>query len=109
MKFEVYVQNNGTKILDRVPIMWTLLKQPGNIVVSQSEAGFGNVYPNRKYKTTFEFKDEEFEFDRIFTDTKRKLGKGDYSFVFEVDPRNILREPEATRANNKCDVNFKIE
>ena len=109
MKFEVYVQNNGTKILDRVPIMWTLLKQPGNIVVSQSEAGFGNVYPNRKYKTTFEFKYEEFEFDWIFTDTKRKLGKGDYSFVFEVDPRNILREPEATRANNKCDVNFKIE
>ncbi len=109
MKFEVYVQNNGTKILDRVPIMWTLLKQPGNIVMSQSEAGFGNVYPNRKYKTTFEFKYEEFEFDWIFTDTERKLGKGDYSFVFEVDPRNILREPEATRANNKCDVNFKIE
>lgn len=109
MKFEVYVENNGTKILNRVPIMWTLLKQPGNLVISQNEAGFGNVYPNRKYKTSFEFKYFEAGYVWIFTDTERKLGKGDYTFVFEVDPRNELREPDTTRANNKCDVNFKIE
>ena len=110
MKFEVYAKNDGTKILDRVPIMWTLLKQPGNLVISQSEAGFGNVYPGRMYKTSFEFKYyRETEYYWIYTDSERKLGKGDYTFVFEVDPRNELREPEATRANNKCDVNFKIE
>ncbi len=109
MKFEVYVQNNGTKILNRVPIMWTLLKQPGNLVISQNEAGFGNVYPNRKYKTSFEFKYKESGYVWIIRDTERQLRKGDYTFVFEADPRNELREPEATRANNKCDVNFKIE
>jgi hypothetical protein len=109
MKFEVFIQNNGTKILNRVPVMWTLLKQPVNLVVKQSEAGFGNVYPNRQYKTSFEFKYSEAGYVWIFTDTERKLEKGDYTFVFEVDPRNELREPEASRANNKCDVNFKIE
>ncbi len=109
MKFEVYVQNNGTKILNRVPIMWSLLKQPGNIVVSQSEAGFGNVYPNRKYTTAFEFKYEKAGYKWIFIDREKKLEKGDYTFVFEVDPRNIWREPEATRSNNKCDAAFRIE
>jgi len=45
-KFEVFVENKGTQILNRVPFMWTILKQPLNDVVVQAEAGFGNVYPN---------------------------------------------------------------
>lgn len=109
LKFEVYVKNSGTKILNRVPIIWALLKQPGNVVMEQGEAGFGNVYPERMYTTTFEFKYSSVEHTWIFVDREKKLEKGDYSFVFEADPRNELRESEVTRANNKCEINVKIE
>jgi len=109
MKFEVYVQNNGTEIVNRVPVMWALLQQPGNIVVQQHEAGFGNVYPGRMYKTSFEFKFKEAGWTWAIVDRERKLKKGNYSFVFEVDPRNELRESEKARADNKVEVTFKID
>lgn len=109
MKFEVYVQNNGTEILNRVPIMWALHQQPGNIVIEQHEAGFGNVYPERRYKTTFEFKYKQTGWTWAIVDRDRKLKKGRYSFVFEVDPRKELGEPQGTRNDNKIEVSFEIK
>lgn len=109
MKFEVYVQNNGTEIINRVPIMWALLQQPGNIVIEQHEAGFGNVYPERRYKTSFEFKYKEAGWTWAIVDRDRKLKKGRFSFVFEVDPRKELQEPQGTRTDNKIEVSFEIK
>lgn len=109
MKFEVYVQNNGTEIVNRVPVMWALLQQPGNIVVQQHEAGFGNVYPGRMYKTSFEFKFKEAGWTWAIVGRERKLKKGSYSFVFEVDPRNELRESGEARSDNKVEVTFRID
>jgi hypothetical protein len=109
MKFEVYVQNNGTEIINRVPVMWALLQQPGNIVVQQHEAGFGNVYPERRYKTSFEFKYSQAGWTWAIIDRERKLKKGRFTFVFEVDPRKELQEPAATRGDNKIEVNFEIK
>ena len=111
IRFEVFVENKGrgTKILSRVPFMWTMLKQPRNIVILQHEAGFGDVYPNRRYTTTFKYNIKKIKAYPGYVGKERKLKKGDYSFVFEVDPRNELREPEWTRKNNKCEVNFKIK
>jgi hypothetical protein len=109
MKFTVFVQNNGRSILNRVPFMWTILKQPLNDVVLQGEAGFGNVYPNRRYSTTFEFNYKKYARAWFLEKQKREFKKGDYRFVFEVDPRNELAEPEWARENNKCEVSFKIE
>jgi len=109
IKFTVFVNNKGRKILNRVPFMWTILKQPLNEVVLQEEAGFGNVHPNRRYTTTFKF-DIRKKIRVPFYDLKnKKWKKGDYSFIFEMDPKNELGEPEWARENNKCEVNFKIK
>jgi hypothetical protein len=109
MRFEVYVQNNGTEILNRVPVMWALHQQPGNLVIEQHEAGFGNVYPGRMYKTVFEFKYRQFGWTWVFTGDERNLKKGRHTFVFEVDPRNELHESAEARADNKIEVTFEIE
>jgi hypothetical protein len=109
MKFEVYVQNNGSQIINRVPVMWALLQQPGNLVIQQHEAGFGNVYPGRMYKTSFEFKYKEAGWTWAIIDRDRKLKKGRYSFVFEVDPRKELQEPGGAREDNKIEVSFEIK
>ena len=109
MKFTVFVQNNGTTILNRVPFMWTILKQPLSDVVLQGEAGFGNVYPNRRYSTTFKFNYKKYARAWFLEKRKREFKKGDYRFVFEVDPRNELHEPEWARENNKCEATFSIE
>ena len=93
--------------------MWSMLRQPLNEVVLQEEAGFGNVYPNRRYTTTFEFtyrvSGYAYSIFGKIGKTKTKLGKGNYRFIFEVDPRNELGEPEWARVNNKCEVTFSIK
>jgi len=109
IKFEVFVQNNGSKILNRVPIMWSILKQPLNDVVLQEEAGFGNVYPHRRYSTTYKYNIKKFEVAPFYWNKEKKWTKGVYNAVFEVDPRNELREPEWARENNKYEVTFSIE
>jgi len=109
LKFEVFVENKGTKILNRVPFMWTILKQPLNEVVVQGEAGFGNVYPNRRYSTTFEYKYYKKARVWFFSSSKKKFEKGLYLFVFEVDPRKELPEPEWAWENNKCEATFDIK
>lgn len=109
IRFEVFVQNNSRKFLKRVPFIWSILKQPLNDVVLQEEAGFGNVYPNRRYSTTYKYNIEKFEVAPFYWDKEKKWTKGVYSAVFEVDPRNELREPEWALENNKCEVTFSIE
>ena len=109
MKFTVFINNKGRKTLNRVPFMWTILKQPLNEVVLQEEAGFGNVYPNRRYSTTFKI-DIRKKVRMAFYDLKyKKWKKGNYSFIFEIDPKNELKEPEWARKNNKCEANFEIK
>jgi len=109
IKLTVFVKNNGRKILNRVPFTWAILKQPMNEVILQEEAGFGNVHPNRTYTTPFEF-DIRKKIRVPFFDLKnKKWKKGDYSFVFEVDPKNELREAEWARENNKCELDFEIK
>lgn len=109
VKFDIFIRNNGTKILNMVPIIWFVLKQPGNIVLLQEEAGFGNVYPNKIYETTLKFNYEKLKAYPFYGEHQKKWEKGEYSFMIEVDPKNILGEAESARTNNKCEVKFKIE
>ena len=67
------------------------------------------MYPNRRYSTTFEYKYYKKNRVWIFSSSDKKFEKGNYLFVFEVDPRKELGEAEWARENNKCEASFEIK
>ena len=109
MKFEVFVINCGSQMIMHVPVMWSVLKQPGNLVLVQEEAGFGNVYPGRRYKSWIKFVYQKSKAYPFYGRNKKIWKKGNYSFVFEIDPLNKLGQSEFLQKGKKCRVDFKVE
>ena len=108
MNFEVFVINRGTQLIKHVPVMWSILKQPGNMVIVQEEAAFDNVYPNRRYRTVLKFVYKKSKAYPFYWNKKKIWKKGNYSFEFEIDPMNTLGQPELSRSVQKCRVDFKV-
>ena len=108
MNFEIFVTNRGTQFINHVPVMWSILKQPGNLVIVQEEAAFDNVYPNRTYKTVLKFEYKKSKAYPFYWEKKKIWKKGDYSFEFEIDPMNTLGQYELSRSVKKCRVDFKV-
>lgn len=108
MNFEIFVTNRGTQFINHVPVMWSILKQPGNLVIVQEEAGFGNVYPNRTYKSVLKFEYKKSKAYPFYWEKKKIWKKGDYSFEFEIDPMNILGQSELLLNVKKCRIDFKV-
>ena len=109
MKFEIFVTNCGSQIIRHVPVMWSVLKQPGNLVLVQEEAGFGNVYPGRTYKSWVQFVYKKIKVYPFYDTEKKIWKKGNYSFEFEIDPFNTLRQSELLQNVKKCRVDFKVK
>ena len=108
LKITAFVENKGTRTLDPVFFSWALLRDPLNDVIFQDEAGFSNVYPDRRYSTTFEYTYKKSKDVWFIEEVNRTLRPGEYTFVFEVDPANLWGEPDWARENNKCEANLTV-
>jgi hypothetical protein len=108
LKITAFVENKGTRTLDPVFFSWALLREPTNDVVLQEEAGFSDVYPDRRYSTTFEYEVRKSRDAWFIEVADRSLRRGEYTFVFEVDPDNVWREADWARENNKCEANLTV-
>ena len=99
-EFEIWIINKGTKILPVVPIVWRVLKHPENYVITQEEAGFSNVYPDRYYKTKVKYTYKE-AFKVFWWNTHEKSwGPGPFMIEAEVDPKHTLGEMKMVWDNN---------